>query len=140
MEYRRIGKGVLWQDLSPLISDFALGPTTDSPKPQLLTRSLAARMMAKWMGWAAEDSKSRYVDLSPGSPEQRAAEALSANGIDSRLWDGETAFAPEGKLFFKPDAPITRAQFAELLFLAHLHIGPLWFDHPADLKSFPPAL
>src|SRR5262249_45140380 len=84
------------------------------------------------MGWSAPAGANHYADLAPGSPDTQAAEALYANWIDSRLWDYEKAFAPDSKLLFQPAAPLTRAQFAEMLALAHIHIGPLWEDYPQD--------
>jgi hypothetical protein len=97
-----------------------------------LTRAGAATLLSKFMGWTAPSGAAHYADIAPGSPEYGPSEALYANWIDSRNWDDKFAFSPEGKLYFHPDQAITNAQFAELLYLAAIHFGPLWEDHPLD--------
>lgn len=101
---------------------------------QILTRALAAQMLVQLMGWTAPADALHYADLEPGAPQHRAAEALYATWIDSRLWDGEKALAPGGKLYFRPDTPVTRAQFAEMLAFASVHIDPPWRDNPIDTQ------
>jgi hypothetical protein len=102
-----------------------------------VTRAEAARLLARAMGWRAPAGADHYADLEPGSAESAAAEALYAQAITSRLWDFERSFAPNGRLYFRPKTPVTRGEFAELLFLACRHIGPLWNDHPLDLAPIP---
>jgi hypothetical protein len=99
-----------------------------------LSRAQAARLIADFMGWklpASDRRQSHYADAS-GTPEFAAIEALYDNWIDSRLWDDLPEHSAEGKLYFRPEKPITRAQFAEMVYLAAIHFGPLWEDHPAD--------
>jgi len=126
----RARAGGFWARFDPL------GPEADSvtkaAAPTTLSRGRAAQMLAHLLGWDAPREASHYVDLPPGSPFHAAAEALFARWIDSRLWEGEKAFAPDGKFTFRPEEPLTRGQFADLLYLAHVHIGPLWEDHPVD--------
>lgn len=116
--------------------------TTGWPKPaslgSTLNRGDAARMLAPLFGNPSmfrDELRYHYADLPSGHPAQEASEALFDSWIDSRLWDGEEALARDGRLYFRPDVPITRAQFAELLYLAHVHVGPLWEDHPIDRSA-----
>ncbi len=97
-----------------------------------LTRAAAANLVARFIGIGPKRGAHHYADAPPGHAAYSAAEALFAISIDSRLWDYEKAFAPEGKFFFRPDQPVTRAQFAQLVYFAHEFIGPLWEDYPAD--------
>lgn len=110
---------------------------TEATGSETLTRGRAAQMLARFLDWQAPPGAAHYADLSPDSPHHAAAEALFARWIDSRLWDGEQALAPEGRFYFRPDAPLTRGQFAQLLHLAHTHLGPLWKDHPVDRQAIP---
>jgi hypothetical protein len=99
-----------------------------------LTRAGAATLLSRFMGWTAPSGAAHYADAAPGSPEYGPSEALYANWIDSRNWDDKFAFSPDGKLYFHPEQAITNAQFAELLYLAAIHFGPLWEDHPLDKR------
>jgi len=108
--------------------------TLQTQDTHILTRALAAEWLVRFMGWTAPTGASHYADIEPGTPLHQAAEALYATWIDSRLWDGEKALAPEGKLYFRPDTPITRAQFAEMLYFASAHIDPPWQDNPIDTQ------
>lgn len=75
-----------------------------------------------------------YADVF--EPAVRAnAEALYARGLDSRLWDGWEAYAPDGKLFFKPEAPLRHADLLEALYIAQIGLGPLFLDIPADGRN-----
>lgn len=121
--------------LSPRCQESEQTPQTQDT--QTLTRALAAQLLAQFMGWSAPAEAAHYADIEPGTQLHRAAEALYATWIDSRLWDGEKAFAPEGKLYFRPDMPITRAQFAEMLYFASVHIDPPWRDNPIDTQPIP---
>lgn len=97
-----------------------------------LTRARAAIWLTSVMRWHAPSTDNAYADLTAGSPECKAANALKANWIDSRLWDGSHAYGSDGSLLFRPDEPMTRGQLAQLAMLAQNCIGPLWDDHPAD--------
>ena len=108
-----------------------------------LTRGQAAKMLTSFMGWddapqapQRPGSAPHYADVDASSPYYRAAEALYAHWIDSSLWDFN-CYAADGRKMFRPNIPITRAQFAQMLFLAHLHIGPLFFDQPEDRAPIP---
>ena len=103
----------------------------------LLTRITAADWFVSYLGLRTPPGRDSYADVPPRHPLHDAVEALKDSGIDSRLWDYERAFASEGRLYFRPNEPITRAQFAELLYLAHMHLGPLWEDHPVDRSPIP---
>jgi hypothetical protein len=106
------------------------------PMSGSLSRAQAARLVAGFMGWklpAGDRRQAHYAD-SPGMPAFADIEALYDNWIDSRLWDGMPEYSPEGKLYFRPEKPVTRAQFAEMIYLAAINFGPLWEDHPADRR------
>lgn len=78
----------------------------------------------------------RYEDSAP-------VEKLYAYGIDSMLWDGAKALASDGKLYFRPEAPLSHADLFETLFLIQRSLGPLFFDNPVDGRNgraVPPAL
>jgi hypothetical protein len=114
-----------------------------SASGSVLTRGLAAQWLAESAGWRPTGTATHYRDLTPGTPVQRAAEALYERLIRSSLWDGDRAYDIQGRPHFAPDKPLTRAEFAELLLFAHRHFGPLWYDQPADLSPIPvqpPAL
>lgn len=114
-----------------------LGGTSGSPA--ILTRGQAANRIAGFLKWSAKPGPAHYADVPPDSPFFNSAEAFYANWIDSRLWDPWPSYSPDGKLLFHPDQPITRAQFAEILFLAHFDIGPLFEDQPVDKGEIPIA-
>jgi hypothetical protein len=97
-----------------------------------LTRAAGARILAAAMQWQPRSAEFRYADVPAGTPEGRAAEALFDHWIDSRMWDGAAALAPGGRYLFQPEKPLTRAEWAELLYLVAQQMGPLWLDHPAD--------
>jgi hypothetical protein len=113
-------------------------PTTQLPNHPI-TRGMAAQMLARFLDLKAPAGAGHYADLTPGSPDWEAAEALYTTWIDSRLWGYEKAFAPDGRLLFRPDTPLTRAQFAQMLRFAHVHFGPLWEDYPMDRQPTIPV-
>ncbi len=83
-----------------------------------------------------------YADIA-ASPDQEAIRALAGYGIDSRLWDGTRALAPDGQLFFRPDAPLRHEDLFETLFLLQRSLGPMFLDNPADYlngRALPPVL
>jgi hypothetical protein len=100
----------------------------------LLTRALAARLIAAYLGLQSTAGASHYADLQAGSPESRAAEALRSVNITSTLWDDSEKRAADGKPVFSPNSAVTRGQFAQLLYLAAFHLGPVWEDHPTDRR------
>ncbi len=102
-----------------------------------LTRGLGARLLARYMGWTAPPGSDHYEDTPLGSPWHEAAEALYATWIDSRLWDPWPVHAASGKLVFAPDKPLTRAQWAQMVYFAQVHTGPLFEDHVEDLAPIP---
>lgn len=125
--------GVDWLNL---IASRAGAPASKLPDPEeptsVLTRGDAAALVVRFTGWRAAPGSSHYADVPAGSPLHDAVEALHAQWIDSRLWDGPGAFAPDGLLTFGPERPLTRAELAQIVYLVHVHYGPLFFDHPSD--------
>ncbi|HLK61401.1 MAG TPA: FAD-dependent oxidoreductase [Chthonomonadaceae bacterium] len=83
-----------------------------------------------------------YSDLS--KPDSRApAEILYDMSIDSSQWDGWNAYAPDGSIRFRPDAPLRHDDLFQALYIMQIGFGPLFYDHPSDGKngrSVPPAL
>ncbi|MEN6521575.1 MAG: FAD-dependent oxidoreductase [Armatimonadota bacterium] len=61
---------------------------------------------------------SHYADLQPGSPVSALAETLYNHRIDTRSWVGPPSETGNG-LLFSPDAPVTRADAAQAIWLAH---------------------
>lgn len=69
--------------------------------------------------WAPEPlAVSHYADLQPGSPVSVFAETLYSHHIETVTWSGPPSFSDKGKLF-NPDAPISRADAAQSIWLAH---------------------
>ncbi len=107
--------------------------------PQPLTRIRMAGMLAYSMGWKSSGSSvSHYADLTTRSAND-SAETLFFYWIDPGLWDDWPRYAPDGRMLFRPDVSLTRAQLAELIYLAHMYAGPLWEDFAADRVSQIPA-
>lgn len=113
----------------------------DAPAPRDLpasgsaaTRAQAAKAVVGAMGWRPVGGGQRYVDVSDDPALASAAHALSDRWIDSRLWDGEEARAPGGGLRFGGGQTISRGDLAQMVWLAHKHIGPLFEEHPEDLR------
>ncbi len=110
-----------------------------SSATRVLTRSEIVLHLAGFVGAKVSNDASHYLDVKPDSPVGRAAEALYAMGIDSRLWDGFDAARNPAGLLLRPDDSITRAQFAQLVYLAHQSFGPGWDDFEADKSPIPLA-
>jgi hypothetical protein len=72
----------------------------------------AKQMTSKWWKWVTPDCPS-YSDVPKDSPYYAAVETLKMHRIDADLFTD----TPPGT--FKPDEPITRADTAEAIFLAH---------------------
>jgi hypothetical protein len=84
----------------------------------------------------------RYADLD-GGVDRNVFAALYGWGIDSWLWDGWDAYAPEGKLYFRPKATLSHADLFAALYRAQMPLGPLFFDNPVDGRNgraVPPVL
>lgn len=72
-----------------------------------------------------------------------AARVLADHGSDSTLWDSWSAFASDGSLLFRPDAPLRHDAMFATLYLAQIGLGPSFNDHPLDGgkgRAVPPAL
>lgn len=92
-------------------------PVADTDEP--ITRGVfaqwlvvAKQLTSSWWGWMTPPNPS-YTDVPAGSPYYAAVETLRAHCIEPVL------FADYEEHLFKPDAPITRADAAEAIFLAH---------------------
>ena len=99
-----------------------------------LTRAEAAKKLVQLMGWKSTTRRAHYADIRRTNESYPYVEALHGYYIDSILWDQTKAFNKQGRLLFRPDEKITRAQFAQLIYLACIHIGPLWEDNPMDRR------
>ena len=71
----------------------------------------------------------------PDTDTRAAAVTLYANYIDPILWDNWHAFTTDGKLLFRPEAPLTHAEVFLALYLAQKELGPLFNDHPLDGRN-----
>lgn len=125
---------------------------TDSPKNMLLSglamqtvsRANFAINLAGSLNWPSEQQLDdiHYVDVKGWNgpicgpaPLSYWTTALWQHGIDARLWDGMKAFAPDGKYYFRPDAPITHAEVLAALYIAQLWLGPKFDDNPIDGRN-----
>ena len=109
-------------------------PSSPGSESQNLSRANGAALLTGFMHWSVLDTKSQhYSDTPSGSTHYAAAEALYANWIDTRNWEDVWKLDASGRLKFDPDKPLTNAQFAELVYIAALHFGPLYYDHPMDM-------
>lgn len=72
----------------------------------------AKQKTSRWWDWTAPECPA-YADVPRESPYYMAVETLRAHRITSSLFEGYE----QG--LFKPDLPITRADAAEAIFLAH---------------------
>jgi hypothetical protein len=104
------------------------GPTAqvDSPTPTdgaPITRAEFAELLVAAKSqidpdWATVPvGFSHYADIQPGTVISNAAEMLFRHRIDTITWVGPAPFTKSG-LFFYPDAPITRADAAQAIWLA----------------------
>ncbi len=75
-----------------------------------------------------------YADIGT-APFRADIEILARHNIDSRLWDGWNAHAPDGRLRFRPDAPLSHADLFATLYVAQIGLGPLFNDNPIDGKN-----
>jgi len=128
-------KDELGDSLMTIVAVFGTG----SDLPTNLTRGTCAWLVSSFMSWHPQPGNtatSNYTDLKPGTDVYNDAEALYSHWIDSRLWDDVPAYSPGGKLYFHPDAPVTNAQLAEIVYLCSLYFGPSWYDNPADVAKW----
>jgi hypothetical protein len=115
-------------DADPKLAPVMVGTIADRMKP--LSRASGASLLSSLMGLSKPVQGGHYADISDDSIAQ-AAESLYMQWIDSRLWDPLDR-SPDGKLYFRPEKLLTRAEWSEMLYLASIHLGPLWMDHPLD--------
>jgi hypothetical protein len=71
-----------------------------------------------------------YADCDDPAPEE-----LFDQGVDSRLWGDLSAYAPDGKVLFRPQDPISHADLFETLYVAQIGLGPLFNDNPVDGRN-----
>jgi hypothetical protein len=109
------------------------------PADRVMNRGDIALALARAFGWTAPSGARHYADLDQAVAVAGAAEALYDRGIDVQIWGVLDARDPQGRLLFRPDAPVTRAQFAWWLYLSHRFIGPLFYDHPLDRRPSLPV-
>ncbi|HZT42332.1 MAG TPA: FAD-dependent oxidoreductase [Chthonomonadaceae bacterium] len=124
-------------------ADRSAGPALQREPNQdaILTRAEIARWLLRALPpWKPSPSSGQdhYADITDPN-DKAAAEGLYAYGIDSRLWDGWNAYAPEGKLFFRPQAPLSHADLLAILYLAQIGLGPLFYDNPVDGRNGRPV-
>jgi hypothetical protein len=129
----------MFRTLKILLARTQTTKTTKIPngKPETVTRGYAARIYTWALNYTQTTQTSPYADLPEGHLAKKAAEILWAHHIDTRLWDPFDTDT-HGKPYFRPDKPITNAQWAELLFLASIHIDPIFADHPHDTQPHSP--
>lgn len=94
-----------------------IAPVADTDEP--ITRGvfaqwlvIAKQLTSNWWGWVTPPNPS-YTDVPVGSPYYAAVETLKSHCIEPVL------FTDYEENLFKPDAPLTRADAAEAIFLAH---------------------
>lgn len=96
----------------------AFAPSAAKQGGEYVTRGRFARLLvdAKMRldpSWRPIEAKQSYEDVPPGSPYFEAVETLRAHRITPSL------FADYKHGLFQPEAPITRADAAEAIYLAH---------------------
>ncbi len=113
----------------PVQNLFLLGVIERTPNRRFepnapITRRDFARWLVRAMallepdGWQTRtEGNSPYADVASDDPDLPFIRALSERRINSALWDGLEAFGPEG-LRFQPDANLSRADSALILYLA----------------------
>ena len=103
-------------------------------KPEeAVDRGEIARWMSRILLPVPGKSMYRYGDLSGASADVNGGAArLLEHGIDSELWDGWSAYAPDGSLLFRPNTPLRHDAMFATLYLAQIGFGPSFFDHPLD--------
>ncbi len=114
-------------------------PAVQGPPERVVTRGEAAQTLVHSFGWARTSDAVHYHDLQSDTPAASAAEALYERGLDVQIWGVLESRDREGRLLFDAVKPISRAQFAWWLYLAHRFIGPLFFDHPLDRQPTLPT-
>src|SRR5262249_7119827 len=104
-------------------------PLTREELANWLVRTKQFLAPAKWrVVWP---ERPHYADVPRDRPGYAEIETLYAHRIDSRLWSGAPLFGDDG-LLFHPEASVTRADFAQALFLAARDISPLFAELPGE--------
>jgi hypothetical protein len=104
-------------------------PLTREELANWLVRTKQFLAPAKWrVVWP---ERPHYADVPRDRPGYAEIETLYAHRIDARLWSGPPLFGDDG-LLFHPEAPVTRADFAQALFLAARDISPLFAELPGE--------
>ncbi len=110
----------------------------------VVTRKEIALWLARILPARTSSAPFRYGDIDGQSPEiQAAAAQLAGYGSDAVLWDGWSAYSPDGTLRLQPDAPLRHDAMFATLYLAQIGLGPAFYDHPRDGgkgREVPPAL
>jgi hypothetical protein len=83
------------------------------------------------IGDPAGPAAPRYSDLTDAG-QIHAAALLANRGTDSTLWDGWSAYAPDGSLLFRPAEPLRHDAMFATLYVAQIGLGPAFCDHPLD--------
>ena len=136
--------GITGSDLNALLHRAYLGqPASATALKELdaapsTTAAVTRSQLADWLVRIFPDQVdgvtahlSHYSDGSAASNPDK----LYAMGIDSLLWDGVKAMQPDGKLLFHGDAAVTHIDLFAALYIAQIGLGPLFDDHPLELKS-----
>ena len=87
------------------------------------------------LGWpSAERPKDAPEDANVEAPfpVTYGAARLHEYGLDSRLWDGWEAYAPDGKLLLHSEREVTRGEAFAAFYVIQIGLGPLFNDHPLD--------
>lgn len=120
-------------DLSEL-RDLEKQPDPSTPITRAELAGRLARLLPTVFRPVGSSRRVPYTDIRR-SRERAAIGQLWAAGIDSRLWDGMEAYAPQKALKFRPDAPVTHSDLAIVLFVVQRYLGPLFRDLPADRQN-----
>jgi hypothetical protein len=118
--------------LTKAVSEMQRLPELDRPA----TRS----EIATWFARLLPETPSRTADINlyadiPDEPTRQAAARLARVGITAAIWDASASYAPEGKLYFRPNAPLNHSELFFVLYLIDKINSPLVADPPADFKN-----
>ncbi len=107
----------------------ALQSWPDPQKP--VTRAQAALWLSRLLRWHPAANAPRYADITEAAV-RHAADCLAAHSIVSSVWDSWSAYSPDGRVMFHPNAVLRHDDMMETLFLAQIGIGPAFGDNPVD--------